>query len=179
MAPGSIFHHISFRSTILVSYLLSFAIFYFPFHKPKILLYRLSIPIRSHFVNIREGIDNPFVTLVASWCWFVQVFGGLLRSVPLDWYLGSQNWGKYLRSFAASPFPLQGKTNACSRGSKKDFWRPCWGDLRQVKTYQVPIINSHLSHYIIFHLPLFSSPPLLKWFSRRSTFSLPLFRSPS
>src|SRR3990170_3879213 len=34
-----------------------FAIFYFPFHKPKILLYCLSIYIRSHFANNREGID--------------------------------------------------------------------------------------------------------------------------
>ena len=36
----------------------SFAILYFPFHKPKIpkiLLYRLSISIRSHFANNREG----------------------------------------------------------------------------------------------------------------------------
>ena len=57
-----------------------FAIFYFPFHKPKIskiLLYRLSISIRSHFANNREGIDNPFIALVASWCLFVQVFGDL------------------------------------------------------------------------------------------------------
>ena len=36
-----------------------FAIFYFSFHKPKILLYRLSISIRSHFANNSEGIDNP------------------------------------------------------------------------------------------------------------------------
>mgnify|MGYP005841945923 CR=1 FL=1 len=46
----------------------SFAIFYFPFHKPKIpkkLLYRLSISIRSHFANNCEGIDNPFIVLVA------------------------------------------------------------------------------------------------------------------
>ena len=109
--PGSIFHQISFWSTILVYYLLYFAIFYFPFHRPKILLYRLSISIRSHFANNCEGIDNPFIALGASWCLFVQVFGGLLRSLLLDWYLSSQNWGKYLRYFAASPFPLQGKTN--------------------------------------------------------------------
>ena len=53
---------------------------YFPFHKPKIpkiLLYHLSISIRSHFANNREGIDNPFIALGASWCLFVQVFGGL------------------------------------------------------------------------------------------------------
>ena len=63
-----------------------FAIFYFPFHKPKIpkiLLYRLSISIRSHFANNREGIDNPFIALGASWCLFVQVFGGLSRCLLL------------------------------------------------------------------------------------------------
>src|SRR3989337_944695 len=57
-----------------------FAIFYFPFRKPKIpktLLYRLSIYIRSHFANNREGINNPFIVLGASWCLFVHVFGGL------------------------------------------------------------------------------------------------------
>ena len=51
-----------------------FAILYFPFHKPKIpkiLLGRLSIYIRSHFANNREGIDNPFIALGASWCLFV------------------------------------------------------------------------------------------------------------
>ena len=45
----------------------SFTIFYFPFHKPKIpkiLLYRLSISIRSHFANNHEGIDNPFFALL-------------------------------------------------------------------------------------------------------------------
>ena len=66
-------YNFSFRFT-------SFAIFYFPFHKPKIqkiLLYRLSISIRSHFANNCEGIDNPFIALGASWCLFVQVFGDL------------------------------------------------------------------------------------------------------
>ena len=51
-----------------------FTIFYFPFHKPKIpkiLLYRSSIYIRSHFANKREGIDNPFIVLGASICLFV------------------------------------------------------------------------------------------------------------
>ena len=85
--PRVYFHHISFLSTISVSYFLYFAIFNFPFHIPKIpkiLLYHLSISIRSHFANNREGIDNPFVALVASWCLFVQVFGGFLHSLLLD-----------------------------------------------------------------------------------------------
>ena len=80
VAPGSLFHYIesrlhltSFRSTILKS---------FTFRSinqkyQKYLLYRLSISIRSHFANNREGIDNPFIALGASWCLFVQVFGDL------------------------------------------------------------------------------------------------------
>ena len=47
------------------------------------------------------------------------------------------------------PFLFKGKTNASSRSSRKNFRRCCRGDLRQVKTYQVRIINSHLLHYII------------------------------
>ena len=83
-----------------------------------------------------------------------------------------KNRGKYLRYFAASPFPLQGKTNACSRGSKKDFGAVAGEIYTQVKTYQVPIINSSPSHYIIFHLPLvFLSPtshlPFRRLFSVR------------
>ena len=73
---GSIFHHIifyfpSYKFPIYnFSFLFTFfAIFYFPFHKPKIpkiLLYRLSISIRSHFANNCEGLDNPFIMLIAK-----------------------------------------------------------------------------------------------------------------
>ena len=97
-----------------------FAIFYFPFHKPNILktlLYRLSISIRSHFANNREGIDNPFVALVASWCLFVQVFDGLSRCLLLDWYLGHKTEGNTYATLLYHPFLLKGKTNASSRGS--------------------------------------------------------------
>ena len=83
----------------------------------KYLLCRLSISIRSHFCKwpwmdwqplYRVGCKLLIVCVGIRW---------LVRCLLLDWYLGSQNWGKYLRYFAASPFPLQGKTNACSRGS--------------------------------------------------------------
>ena len=62
MAPRCIFHHISFRSTILQS-------FTFRSIKQKhqrYLLYRLSISIISHFESNHEGIDNPFIALGAS-----------------------------------------------------------------------------------------------------------------
>ena len=154
-APGSIFHHISFRSTILQS---------FTFRSinqkyQKYLLYYLSISTRSHF---REWPWSDWQPLYRVGCKFLIVCAGiwwLVRRLLVDLYLGSQNWGKYLRYFAASPFPLQGKTNTSSRGSKKDIWRCCRGDLRQVKPYQVPIINSSPLHYIIRHSPLvFLSP---------------------
>ena len=58
----------------------------------------------------REGIDNPFIMLVVRFL-FVCVgtrdfWGASYGLIPC-----SQNWGKYLRYFAASPFPLPGKTN--------------------------------------------------------------------
>ena len=64
----------------------------------------------------------------------MQVLGDLrVLSYWID-TLVLKNQGKYLCYLAASPFPLQGKTNACSRGSKKDFWHRCRGGLRQVKS---------------------------------------------
>ena len=105
MAPGSIFHHISFQST------LSFAIFTFNlYHKntKNIILSSLS---DLALVSDREGIDNPFIVLVARFL-FVCVGTRDLR-VASYWSdtLVLKNWGKYLHYFAASPFPLQGKTN--------------------------------------------------------------------
>src|SRR3954463_9420960 len=106
-----------------------------------------------------------------------------VRCQILEWHKRSwqkiewkkQSFIKYLRYFAASLFPLQGKTNACSRGSKKDFWRCCRGDLHQVKTYQLPIINSYPSHYIIFHSPLvFLSPTSKTIFEKLCLFFAPL-----
>ena len=65
-------YNFSSRSTIL-------AIFYFPIYKPKIPIYFIVYLSLSDltFASNREGIDNPFIALVASWCLFVQVFGDL------------------------------------------------------------------------------------------------------
>ena len=73
------------------------------------------------FASGREGIDNPFIALVAR---FLFVCVGAWDFWGASYWIDTlvlKNWGKYLRYFAASPFPLEGKTNACSRGSKKDF----------------------------------------------------------
>ena len=114
MAPGSLFHYIAYlwiSFTILQSLLSNI-------YKKNIKKYYFTISIRSHFC---EWPWRDWQPLNRIGCKFLIVCVGirwLVRCLLLDWYLGSQNWGKYLRYFAASPFPLQGKMNARSRGSK-------------------------------------------------------------
>ena len=136
MAPGSTFHHINFRSTILVSYLLSLQSFTFCSINQtyKNITLPLSISIRSHFENNREGINNPFIALGASWCLFVQIFGGLcVVSYWIDTLILKTEGNTY-NTLLHHPFLLKEKTNASSRGSRKNFWRCCQGDLRQAET---------------------------------------------
>ena len=144
--------------TYIASRLL-FCNLYFPIYTTKIpkIITLLSLSDLI-FASDREGIDNPFIALVAR---FLIVCAGTRRftySLLLDWYLGSQNWGKYLRYFAASPFPLQGKTNASSRGSKKDFWRRCWEDLRT--SQDIPSTHHKLISRALHYFPFASRFPL-------------------
>ena len=199
MAPGSILHHISFSSTCqFPSPFHYFAIFYFPFHKPKIpniLLYRLSIYIRSHFANNREGIDNPFIALGASWCLFVQVFDGLcVVSYWID-ILVLKSCGKYLLYFAASPFPLQGKNQRKLKKQQEEFLAPLrerFMPNQDSSPVNLPIFGAvageiyakprHTKYPSETLIPLitlfamrlsFSSPPLLKRVSKTFAFSSP------
>ena len=189
MAPGSIFHHICFRSTILRSFIfrsinqkpqkylatIYLLLFSFTFYN---LLY-LSLSDLTISID-GEGIDHPFIALGASVWLFVQVHRlETCLYLLLDWYLGSLTDGNTYLYFAASLFPLQGKTNASLRTSKKNFQRCCRGDLRQVKTYQVPIIklSSLALHYSPFasRFPLPTSKTIFEkicLFSRHSLVSL-------
>ena len=105
MAPGSIFHHISFQSTILQS---------FTFRSinkktQKYFIFCLSISIRPHVCKSPWRDWQPlyrvgcklFDCLCRYW-WFV-------RCLLLDWYLGSLTEGNTYLYFVASPFPLQGE----------------------------------------------------------------------
>ena len=128
MAPTSIFHHISFRSIL-------FRNLYFPIYIIKIPKIFILLSL-SHltFASGHEGIDNPFIALVAR---FLFVCAGTRDLCVASYWIDTlvlKKWGTYLRYFAASPFPLQEKTNTCWRGSKKDFWRRCRGGLHQVKS---------------------------------------------
>ena len=77
------------------------------------------------------------------------------------------------------PFLFKGKPNACSRGSKKDLWRCCRGDLLTSQDIPSTHHNSYPLHYIIFRLPLvFLSPTSPLSFYSPSLSRPPLFRLP-
>ena len=99
-------------SFIYIASRLLFCNLYFSIYTTKIPKIFTLLSLSDHtFASDREGIDNPFTALVAR---FLIVCAGtrwLVCCLLPDWYLGSQNWGEYLSYFAASPFPLQGKTN--------------------------------------------------------------------
>ena len=162
MAPGSIFHHISFRSTIPLSYLLSLQSFTFRSINQKYQKYYFAIyPSLSDltlWITVK-GLATPLSRWVeVGVClWRYSVACALSPTGLIPWF--SKAEGNTYATLLHHPFLFKGKTNTSSRGSKKDFWRRCQGDLHQAKAYQVPIINSHRSHYIISHLPLvFLSP---------------------
>ena len=115
MALGSILHHINLPQTSYFCRRL-FCNLYFQSLSWKIPIIFILLSLSDlTFASGREGIDNPFIALVARFL-FVCVGTRDLRvaSYRID-TLVLKNWGKYLRYFAASPFPLQGKTNAVLR----------------------------------------------------------------
>ena len=95
-----------YNSTLLFTFLCNL---YFSFHKPKIpkiFILLLSLSDLT-FASGREGIDNPFIALVAR---FLFVCAGTRDLRVASYWIDTlvlKNWGKYLRYFAASPFPLQ------------------------------------------------------------------------
>ena len=69
MAPGSTLHHISLTSTILIYYL--FCNLYFPIYTTKIpKIFTLLSLLDLTFASDCEGIDNPFIALVARFSFF-------------------------------------------------------------------------------------------------------------
>ena len=87
MAPGSIFYHISFQSIFILQCLLSIYIIKIP--KIFILLLLLSLSDLT-LASGREGINNPFITLVARFLFLYVGTRWLARGLLLDWYLGSK-----------------------------------------------------------------------------------------
>ena len=105
MAPGSIFFHISFQSTFICIF--TFCIYIIKYQK-YIYLIILSLSDLA-FASGREGIDNPFIALVASSCLFVYV-RGTSEEPPtglIPWF--SKTEGNTYATIAASSPPLLGK----------------------------------------------------------------------
>ena len=117
MALGSLFHHII--SLLFALHLVYyFAIFTFQSIQQK---YQNYLSYYLYQISLLQVAVKVLTTPLSRWLQgsylFVQVLGDLhVVSYWID-TLVLKNRGKYLRYFAASPFPLQGKTNACSRGS--------------------------------------------------------------
>ena len=162
MAPGSIFHHISFWSTILVSYLLPLQSFTFHSINQKYQKYYFVVYPSLSDLTLQitvKGLTTPlsrWVQVGVCLCRY-SVAWALSPTGLIPWF--SKAEGNTYSTLLHQPFLFKGKTNASSRSSRKNFWCRCRADLHQVKTYQVTIINSHISHYIICHSPLvFLSP---------------------
>ena len=84
MAPGSIFHHISFWSIL-------FCNLYFPIYIIKIPKICILLSLSDlTFASGHEGIDNPFSALVSRLLFVCVGTRWLACSLLLDWYLGSQ-----------------------------------------------------------------------------------------
>ena len=155
--PGSIFDHISFQSTFICIF--TFPIYIIKYQK-YIYLIILSLSDLT-FASGREGIDNPFIALVAS-SLFVCVgawdFWG--ASYWID-TLVLKKWGEYLCYYCCITLSSSRKTNTSSRHSKKDFWRHCPGGLRS--SQDIPSTHHKLISlaFTFFAICLsFSSPPL-------------------
>ena len=77
----------------------------------------------------------------------------------IPWF--SKTEGNTYATLLHHPFIFKGKTNACSIGSQKDFWRRCRGGLRSSQdipsTHHKPI---SLAFTLFAICLLFSSPPL-------------------
>ena len=77
----------------------------------------------------------------------------------IPWF--SKTEGNTYATLLHHPFLFKGKTNAYSRGSKKDFWRRRRGDLRQVKSSQdIPSTHHKLISLALHYLPFASHFPL-------------------
>ena len=92
----------------------------------------------------------------------------VMRQSSVSIFLGSQKLMEILTLLCCITISSSREYNACSRSSKKNFWRSCPGGLRKS---HIPSThnNPYLSHYIICHLPLVflfptSSFPFLRLF---------------
>ena len=142
MAPGSISYHICFQSTFICIF--TFCIYIIKYQK-YIYLIILSL-LDLTFASGREGIDNPFILLVAS-SQFVCIgawdFWG--ASYWIDTLVLKTEGNTYATLCCITLSSLR-KTNASSRRSEKDFCRRLFCNLYfPIYTTKIPKIFILLS----------------------------------
>ena len=120
MATGSIFYHINLPSTSYFLHHFYFALFTLHLYHKNTKNIILSYLSDLTFVSDREWIDNPFIALVASSLFVCVGSWDLLRSLLLDWYLGSQKLREILMLLCCITLSSSRKTNASSRRS--NYW---------------------------------------------------------
>ena len=192
MAPVSLPYYIA--SLFIITSCLLFCNLYFPIYTTKIpkIFILLSLSDLT-FASGCEGIDNPFIALVAR---FLIVCAGtrwLAYYLLLDWYNGSQKLREILTLLCCITLSSSRENQRkCSRGSKKEFWHRCRGVYAKViipSTHHKPL--SPALHYLPFasrfHLPHFTlavlfalslHPPSLSLFTFSFTLTfLPLCRN--
>ena len=150
MAPGSIFYHISFQSTFICIFTFPIDIIKIP---KNILSYHIS-SIRSHFRKWPWRDWQPLYCVGCEFLFCLCRCAGLVRSLLLDWYLGSQKLREILMLLCCITLSSSRKTNASSRRSKKDFWRRCRGGLRS--SQDIPSTHHKLSSLALHYLPFAS-----------------------
>ena len=120
MAPESIFHHINFLS-IYYFFRYLFCNLYFPIYIIKIpKIFILLSQSDLTFASGREGIDNPFIALVARFLFVCVGTRRLACSLLLDWYLGSQKLREILTLLCCITLSSSRENQRkCSRGSTR------------------------------------------------------------
>ena len=171
MAPGSIFHHINLPT---LSY---FIVVYFTLHlyhkntKNIILSYLSDLTL----VSDRVGIDNPLSRWLRGFICLCRC-DGLVRGLLLDWYLGSQKLREILMLLYCITLSSSRENQRSAQEVARRISGAVAGESTQKSSYQLPITNPYLPHYIICHLPLvFLSPTSPLPFYLPSLFCLPLF----
>ena len=150
MAPGSIFHHINL-STLCYFYL---PLLYFTL---LFIFYTYLYQISSLQLTVK-GLTTPLSRWVQVFvCWFMCYHWRLVCSSYWIYTL-VLNWGIYLSLLCCITMSSsREKPTQAQEVAGRISGAVAGEDLHQA--YQLPIIISHLLHYIIRHLPLvFLSP---------------------
>ena len=114
--------------------------------------------MRSHFCNLPWRDWQPLYRVGCEVLVCLCRYEGLVRSLLLDWYLGSQELREILTLVCCITLSSSRKTNASSRRRKKDFWRRCRGGLRT--SQDIPSTRHKLISLALHYFPFASRFPL-------------------